>query len=46
MPDECLQRKILYGELQIGKRSHCGQKKSYKDTLKAFVKDLNLLTES
>ena len=27
------------GELQIGKRSHGGQKKRYKDTLKASLKD-------
>ena len=25
MPDECLPKKILYGELQVGKRSHGGQ---------------------
>ena len=35
MPDERLPKKILYGELQVGKRSHGGQKKRYKDTLKA-----------
>ena len=34
MPDERLSKKILYGELQIGKRSHGGQKKRYKDILK------------
>ena len=33
MPDERLPKKILYGELQIGKHSHGGQKKRYKDTL-------------
>ena len=27
MPDERLPKKILYGELQVGKRSHGGQKK-------------------
>ena len=32
MPDERLPKKILYGELQVGKRSHGGQKKPYKDT--------------
>ena len=31
--------KILYGELQVGKRSHCGQKKRYKDTLKISFKE-------
>ena len=39
MPDERLPKKILYGELQVGKRSQCGQKKRYKDTLKASLKD-------
>ena len=50
MLPECLmnvcQRKILYGELQMGKRSHGGQKKRYKDTLKASLKDFNIPTES
>ena len=38
MPDERLPKKILYGELQVGKRSHGGQKKWYKDTLKTSLK--------
>ena len=38
MPDERLPKKILYGELQVGKLSHGGQKKRYKDTLKASLK--------
>ena len=46
MPDERLPKKILYGELQVGKRSHGGQKKQYKDTLKATFKDFNIPTES
>ena len=46
MPDERLPKKILYEKLQGGKRSHCGQKKRYKDTLKASLKDFNILTES
>ena len=46
MPDERLSKKILYGELQVGKRSHGGQKKRYKDTLKASLKDFNIPTES
>ena len=39
MPDERLQKKVFYGELQEGKRSQVGQKKRYKDTLKASLKD-------
>ena len=46
MPDKRLPKKILYGELQVGKRSHGGQKKRYKDTLKVSLKDFNILTES
>ena len=45
MPDERLPKKILYGE-QVGKRSHGGQKKRYKDTLKASLKYFNIPTES
>ena len=41
MPDERLPKKILYGELQVGKRSHGGQKR-YKDTLEASLKDFNI----
>ena len=43
LPDERLPKKVLYGELQVGKRSHGGQKKRYKDALKA---SLNIPTES
>ena len=46
MPEERLLKKILYGELEMGKRSHGGQKKRYKDTLKASLKDFNIPTES
>ena len=46
MPDERLPKKILYGELQVGIRSHSDQKKRYKDTLKASLKDFNIPTES
>ena len=46
MPDERLPKKVLYGELQEGKRSQGGQKKRYKVTLKASLKDFNIPTES
>ena len=45
MPDERLPKKVLY-ELQEGKRSQGGQKKRYKETLKASLKDFNIPTES
>ena len=46
MSEERLPKKILYGELEMGKRSNGGQKKRYKDTLKASLKDCNIPTES
>ena len=46
MPDEWLPKKVLNGELQEGKRSQGGQKKRYKDTLKASLKDFNTPNES
>ena len=46
MPVERLSKKVLYGEPQEGKRSQGGQKKRYKDTLKASLKDFNIPTES
>ena len=46
MSEERLPKKIIYGELEMGKRSHGGQKKRYKDTLKASLKDFNIPTES
>ena len=46
MPDEWLPKKVLYGELQEGKCSQGGQKKCYKDTLKASLKDFNIPNES
>ncbi|GFS09126.1 hypothetical protein ElyMa_006612800 [Elysia marginata] len=38
---ERLPKRILYGELQSGARSLGGQKKGFKDTLKAPIKDFN-----
>ena len=46
MHEERLPKKILYGELEMGKRSHDCQKKRYKDTLKASLKDFNIPTGS
>ena len=46
MPEGRLPKNILYGELEMGKRSQGGQKKRYKDTLKASLKDFNIQTES
>ena len=38
MSDERIPKRLLYGELQVGKRSKGGQKKRYKDTLKTSLK--------
>ena len=46
MPDERLPKKVFYGELQERKRSQGGQKKRYKDTVKASLKDFNIPLES
>ena len=45
MPDERLPKIVFYGELQEGKRSQGGQKKHYKDTLKASLKNWVLGTD-
>ena len=41
-PNEQLPKKVFYGELQKGKRSQGGQKKRYKNTLKASLKDFDI----
>ena len=46
MPEERLPKIILYGEVEMGKRSDGGQNKRYKDTLKASLKDFNTPTGS
>ena len=38
MPDERLAKEILFGKLQVGKRSHGGQKKRYKTPSKPHLK--------
>ena len=45
MPDGRLP-KILYNELQVGKRFYGGQKKRYKDILKVSLKDFYIPAES
>ena len=45
MPER-LPKEVLCGELQEGKRSQGDQKKRYKETLKASLKDFNIPTES
>ena len=45
MPDERLQKKVLYEDLQEGKSSQGGQQKRYIDTLKVLMKDFNSPTE-
>ena len=42
MPDERLPKRLLFGELVEGKRSLGGQRKRYKDTLKASLKHCNI----
>ena len=45
MPNGRLPKKVFYGELQEGKCSQGGQKKRYKDTLKASLKDFDISTD-
>ena len=42
MPDDRLPKKILYCELEQGKRSVGGQRKRFKDTLKATLKKCHI----
>ena len=42
MADERLPKKVFYGELEEGKRSLCGQKKRYKDSLKTSLKEFDI----
>ena len=42
MTVERLPKKVFYGELQVGKRSQGGQRKRYKDTLKASLKNFDI----
>ena len=46
MPDHRIPKQLLYGELLQGKRTAGGQKKRFKDSLKASLKDFNMNTDS
>ena len=46
MPDHRLPKRLFYGELQQGKRSHGGQKKRFKDTLKTSLKAFAITPDS
>jgi hypothetical protein len=46
MPDERIPKRLFYGELTEGKRSRGGQKKRYKDTLKASMKSCGIDPDS
>ena len=46
MPDERLPKRLLYGELSEGKRSFGGQRKRYKDTLKASLKSCGINSDT
>uniref|UniRef100_A0A0L8GUM4 C2H2-type domain-containing protein n=1 Tax=Octopus bimaculoides TaxID=37653 RepID=A0A0L8GUM4_OCTBM len=42
MPDYRIPKKLLFGELQHGKRSHGGQRKRFKDSLNVSLKAFNI----
>ncbi len=42
IPDHLIPKQFFYGELSQGKRSHGGQKKRYKDMLKASLNTLDI----
>ena len=46
MADERLPKRLLYGELSEGKRSFEGQRKRYKDTLKASLKSCGINSDT
>ena len=46
MPDSRLPKQLLYGELQVGKRSKGRPRKRYKDSLKSSLKAFSISTES
>ena len=46
MKDYCLPKKMLYGELSQGKRSHEGQRKRFKYTLNVSIKSFGITSNS
>ena len=46
MPDHRLPKRLFYGELQQRKRSHGGQKKRFKDTIKTSLKAFAITPDS
>ncbi|KAK3885559.1 hypothetical protein Pcinc_008347 [Petrolisthes cinctipes] len=46
MPDFCIPKQLLFGELCQGKRSVGGQRKRFKDSLKTSLKDFSIRTGS
>lgn len=45
MPDHRIPKQMLYSELSEGKRHHGGQRKRYKDCIKATLKKCGISTE-
>ena len=45
MPDHRIMKRLLYGELQQGKRIKGGQRKRFKDSLKSSLKAFNIAPE-
>ena len=46
MSDDRIPKRLLYSELEQGKRSHGGQKKRFKDTLKASLKAFSIAPDN
>jgi len=46
MSDERIPKQLLYGELSTGSRTHGGQKKRFKDSLKVSLKSFNIDTDT
>jgi hypothetical protein len=46
MPDHRIPKQLLYGELQQGNRTQGGQRKRFKDTLKASLKAFSINPET